>query len=123
MLPICVSVVTPVFNTATYLPECIESVLGQTLPDFEYLLVDNQSTDESREIASKYAEADDRIRLIDNPAHVGQVENYNGALAQISPHTAWVKLIQADDALYPDTASSAWSKLASVTRASVWSAR
>jgi glycosyltransferase involved in cell wall biosynthesis len=97
-----VSLVTPVFNTATYLPECIESVLGQTLTDFEYLLVDNRSTDESREIASKYAEADDRIRLIDNPAHVGQVENYNGALAQISPDTAWVKLVQADDALYPD---------------------
>jgi glycosyltransferase involved in cell wall biosynthesis len=97
-----VSVITPFFNTAMYLEQCIESVLAQTLTDFEYLLVDNRSTDGSRDIAATYAKADSRVRLIDNPAHVGQVENYNGALAQISPEATWVKLIQADDALYPE---------------------
>ena len=97
-----VSVVTPFYNTAPYLAECIESVLAQTLTEFEYLLVNNQSSDGSRDIAARYAATDSRIRLLDNPAHVGQVENYNGALAQISGVSRWVKLIQADDALFPD---------------------
>jgi glycosyltransferase involved in cell wall biosynthesis len=100
-MPPRVSVVTPFFNTEQYLNECIESVLAQTFPDFEYLLVDNCSTDRSPDIARKYACADSRIRLLTNAAFVGQVENYNGALAQISPHSNYCKIVQADDWLYP----------------------
>jgi len=96
------SVVTPFYNTALYLAECIESVLGQTYRDYEYLLVNNQSTDGSRDIASQYAAKDSRVRLIDNDAFVGQVENYNGALARISPRSKYVKMVQADDAIYPE---------------------
>src|SRR6476659_5517412 len=96
-----VSVVTPFFNTADYLAQCIESVMGQTLTDFEYLLVNNHSTYGSREIAVEYAKADRRVRLIDNPRHLGQGDNYNRALAMISVESMWVKLIQADDVLYP----------------------
>ena len=61
-----VSVVTPFYNTAAYLEECIESVLAQTYRDFEYLLVNNKSTDGSREIAARYAAKDPRLRLLDN---------------------------------------------------------
>jgi glycosyltransferase involved in cell wall biosynthesis len=101
-----VSVVTPFYNTAKYLEACIQSVLGQTLTDFEYILVNNHSTDGSRDIAARYAAQDPRIRLVDNPAFVGQVENYNGALALISPKTRWVKLIQADDELLSEALAS-----------------
>ena len=97
-----ISVVTPFYNTAEFLEECIESVLAQTFVDFEYLLVDNCSTDDSHDIAAKFAAVDERVRLIENPEHVSQVENYNGALAQISPDARWVKLIQADDTLLPE---------------------
>ena len=97
-----VSVVTPFYNTAAYLAECIESVLAQTYCDFEYLLVNNKSTDGSREIAAPYAAKDPRLRLIDNEAFVGQVENYNGALARICPESKYVKIVQADDALFPE---------------------
>lgn len=100
-----VSVVTPFYNTASYLAECIESVLSQTYRDFEYLLVNNRSSDGSREIAARYAAGDSRLRLIDNAAFVGQVENYNGGLAQISPRSRYVKVVQADDAIYPDCIS------------------
>src|SRR6185503_16132381 len=93
-----VSVVTPFYNTAPYLAGCIESVLAQTHRDFEYLLVNNKSTDGSREIAARYSAQDSRLRVIDNPAFVGQVENYNGALAHISPASRYVKIVQADDA-------------------------
>ena len=45
-----VSVVTPFYNTGEYLEECIESVLAQTFDNFEYILVDNHSTDRGREM-------------------------------------------------------------------------
>ena len=101
-----VSVVTPFYNTAPYLRECIESVLAQTLTDFEYLLVNNQSKDGSRDIAAEFAARDSRIRLIDNDVFVGQVENYNGALKQIAGSSEFVKLIQADDLMLPESLRS-----------------
>jgi glycosyltransferase involved in cell wall biosynthesis len=96
-----VSVVTPFYNTEAYLEECIQSVLAQTLPDFEYLLVNNRSTDGSLAIAEKFAAADSRIRVVTNRAFVPQVENYNGALAQIGRDSEYCKIVQADDWIYP----------------------
>jgi glycosyltransferase involved in cell wall biosynthesis len=97
-----VSVVTPFFNTAEFLPECIESVLAQTHSHFEYLLVDNQSTDGSAAIAARYAARDSRIRVIRNSDFVGQIANYNGALRQISPDARYVIMVQADDFIFPE---------------------
>jgi glycosyltransferase involved in cell wall biosynthesis len=96
-----VSVVTPFHDTEEYLAECVESVLAQTRGDFEYLLVDNQSTDRSSEIAQAYARKDARIRLLTTPQFFDQVSNYNHALAQVSPGTRYVKLVQADDWIFP----------------------
>jgi glycosyltransferase involved in cell wall biosynthesis len=97
-----VSVVTPFYNTAPYLAACIESVLAQTHAHFEYLLVDNRSTDGSREIAAGYAARDARIRLLDNAEFVGQLANFNGALEHIAPSSQYVKMVLADDALFPE---------------------
>lgn len=100
-----VSVVTPFYNTALYLRECIESVLAQTHTNFEYLLVDNQSTDGSAEIAAEYAKRDSRIRLFRNPEFVGQVRNYNGALRHVSREAEYVKMVLADDYIFPECLS------------------
>jgi glycosyltransferase involved in cell wall biosynthesis len=97
-----VSVVTPFYNTAPYLAACIESVLAQTHSHFEYLLVDNKSTDGSREIAARYAARDPRIRLLDNDAFVGQLANFNGALERIAPESRYVKMVLADDVVFPE---------------------
>jgi glycosyltransferase involved in cell wall biosynthesis len=97
-----VSVVTPFYNTADYLRECIESVLSQTYPNFEYLLVDNQSTDGSAAIAAEYAAKDNRIRVIRNKKFVGQVANYNGALRHVASEASYVKIVQADDYIFPE---------------------
>lgn len=97
-----VSVVTPFFNSAQFLEECIHSVLSQTYENFEFLLVDNMSTDGSGEIARRFAAVDTRIRVIRNSEFVPQVENYNGALTHVSPLASWVKIVQADDKLLPD---------------------
>ena len=70
-----VSVITPFYNTARYLAECIESVLDQTFRDFEYLLVDNASTDGSLEIAQEYANRDSRIRVVHFDELVPQIPN------------------------------------------------
>jgi glycosyltransferase involved in cell wall biosynthesis len=96
-----VSVVTPVYNTAAYLRECIESVLGQTYGDFEYVIADNCSTDESAAIALEYAARDPRIRVVRSDTFREQVPNYNFALAQISPASDYVKVVEADNALRP----------------------
>lgn len=101
VLPL-VSVVTPFYNTAAFLRECIDSVLSQTYARFEYLLVDNQSTDGSAEIALEYATKDSRIRVIRNEKFVDQVPNYNGALRHVSPNAAYVKVVQADDWIFPE---------------------
>lgn len=95
-----VSVVTPFYNTAPYLAECIESVLAQTYGKFEYVLLDNCSSDGSSEIAARYAAKDARIKLHKNTALLPQVENYNAALRLISPGSEFCKIVQADDWIY-----------------------
>ncbi len=59
-----ISVIIPVYNTADYLPRCIESVRNQTYRDIEIILVDDGSTDDSRKICEDYARKDSRIVLI-----------------------------------------------------------
>jgi Glycosyl transferase family 2 len=97
-----VSVVTPFFNSAQYLAQCIESVLAQTYSRFEYILSDNCSTDGSREIAEGYARRDPRIRLIRQPRFLSQVQHYNSALGEISAESQYCKVVQADDFIFPD---------------------
>jgi len=111
-----VSVVTPFHNTAAYLQQCIESVLNQTYGEFEYILVNNASTDGSREIALRYAQVDSRIRLIDTPQLFSQVQNYNFALSQIAPESEYTKLVQADDWIYPECLESMLEVARSDTR-------
>lgn len=59
-----ISVIVPVYNKKKYLPECIESILGQTCQNIELILVDDGSADGSDEICEAYAQKDERVRLI-----------------------------------------------------------
>lgn len=59
-----VSVIVPVYNVEMYLRECIDSVLGQSYPHFELLLIDDGSTDRSGEICDEYAAKDGRVKVI-----------------------------------------------------------
>jgi glycosyltransferase involved in cell wall biosynthesis len=97
-----VSVVTPFYNTAPYLAECIESVLKQNYTHFEYILVDNCSTDGSREIAEAYAGRDPRILLIRCTEFIRQIPNYNRALVHISSNSKYCKIVEADNHIFPD---------------------
>jgi glycosyltransferase involved in cell wall biosynthesis len=97
-----VSVVTPFYNVAPYLAECIESVLAQSYSRFEYILSDNCSTDGSTEIAESYARRDPRIRLVRQPEFVSQVRHYNRALLEICDTSEYCKIVQADDFILPE---------------------
>jgi glycosyltransferase involved in cell wall biosynthesis len=97
-----VSVVTPFHNTASFLAQCIESVLNQSYSRFEYVLVDNCSSDGSSEIAKKYANRDSRIRLVQRSELIPQVRNYNSALEEISGESLYCKIVQADDYIFPE---------------------
>ncbi len=63
------SIIVPVYNTETYLRECIDSILAQTFTDFELILVNDGSTDGSGSICDEYARTDDRVRV----AHLEKV--------------------------------------------------
>lgn len=96
-----VSVVTPVYNNAEYLSECIESVLAQTYQNWDYTIVNNCSSDGSGEIARRYAAKDSRIRVLDNQQFLRAVPNHNHALRQISPESKYAKIVFSDDWIFP----------------------
>jgi polysaccharide pyruvyl transferase WcaK-like protein/glycosyltransferase involved in cell wall biosynthesis len=96
-----VSIVTPVYNNADDLAECIESVLAQTYQNWDYTIVNNCSTDGSAEIARRYAAKDSRIRVHDNRQFLRAIRNHNHALRQISPESKYCKMVFADDWIFP----------------------
>lgn len=97
-----VSIVTPLYNEAKYLVECIESVLAQTYGNWDYTIVNNRSTDGSDEIARRYAAKDSRIRVKDNRDFLRAFPNHNEAMRQISPDSKYCKVVFADDWIFPE---------------------
>ena len=61
-----ISILTPFKNTSDFLPECLESILNQTYTNWELIVVDDHSTDESFTIVDAYAKQDSRIKLFKN---------------------------------------------------------
>jgi glycosyltransferase involved in cell wall biosynthesis len=97
-----VSVVTPVYNGATDLAQCIESVLAQTYPHWEYIIVNNHSTDGTLEIAERFARMDERIHVYSNDTLLDIIANHNRAFGLISPASTYCKVVSADDWLFPE---------------------
>lgn len=100
-----VSIVTPVYNAERYLAECIESVLAQSYQNWEYIIVNNCSTDSSLGIAKWYAEKDARIRIYNTKNLLPIIKNWNYALRQISHESKYCKVVHADDWLFPECAA------------------
>jgi len=76
-----VSVYMPVFNAATYLPEAIESILSQSFTQFEFIIIDDASTDKSWKVIQKYARLDKRIRAFRNKLNLGVSLSSNIAIS------------------------------------------
>ena len=89
-----VSIIIPVYNAEKYLGEAIESVLKQTYPDFELLLINDASTDRSKEICMEYAKKDDRIVLLENDSELhgpGPTRNIGLDHATGSSSISWMR--------------------------------
>jgi glycosyltransferase involved in cell wall biosynthesis len=95
-------VVTPVYNGERYLVECIESVLAQTYENWQYLVVDNCSTDRTPDIVSDYAARDARVGLYRSAEFLPIIANWNRALRLIPGDATYCKVVHADDTLFPE---------------------
>ena len=94
-----VSVLIPTYNSAPFLDDAIESVLNQTFTDFELLIVDNCSTDNSAEVISKYL-SDNRVKYYVNEKNLGSNGNFNKCFSLAKGD--YIKCLCSDDKLHPE---------------------
>jgi glycosyltransferase involved in cell wall biosynthesis len=94
------SVLMSVYNGSTYLQEAIDSILSQTFTDFEFLIIDDCSTDNSWQILQEYADRDGRIRLLQNQENLGLTQSLNRGLAVAEGK--YIARQDADDVALPD---------------------
>lgn len=94
-----VSVVVPVCNVEQYLPECIESIINQTLKEIEIILVDDGSKDASGKICDDYAQKDSRIKVI-HKKNAGLGAAYNSGLRAAKGE--YIGLVESDDYILPE---------------------
>ncbi|MGJ8548651.1 glycosyltransferase family 2 protein [Winogradskyella wichelsiae] len=94
-----VSVLMTVFNREKYIAEAIESVLNSTYQNWELIIVDDQSNDNSVAIAQSYQTKDNRIKVYVNEKNLGDYPNRNQAAAYAKGK--YLKYVDADDKIYP----------------------
>lgn len=94
-----ISVIVPIYNTAKYLENCLDSIANQTHQELEIILVDDGSTDESGKIADTYAKKDQRIKVI-HQKNAGQSAARNHGLKSVTGD--YVSFIDSDDFIKPD---------------------
>ncbi len=99
MDPPIVSVVMCVYNGERYLTAAVDSILGQTMRDFEFVIVDDGSTDGTGAILRRYAETDDRVRVATRP-HRGLIESLNDGCGLARGR--YIARMDADDIALPD---------------------
>ena len=94
-----VSVCMPVYNADPYIRDATESILRQTFTDFEFIIIDDGSSDDSRQILEELARRDARIRLVSRP-NTGYTIALNEALSMARGH--YLARMDADDVSMPD---------------------
>jgi glycosyltransferase involved in cell wall biosynthesis len=91
-----VTIITAVYNAQKYLEECIVSVINQSYPNFEYIIIDGGSTDDSVDIIKKYQH---RIKYWKSEPDRGIYDAWNKGLSQAEGD--WISFVGADDQLLP----------------------
>jgi len=105
-----VSVLMSVYNGEKYLKEAIESILNQTFQEFEFLIIDDCSTDDTWEILTNYAILDNRIRLLRNTNNIGLTRSLNRGLQTVQGE--FIARQDADDVSLPDRLKMQLSRFA-----------
>ena len=93
-----ISIIVPVYRAEKYLNACVDSILNQTYSDFELVLIEDGSPDQSGAICDEYAQRDDRVRVIHQP-NQGQAAARNHALPMTQGK--WLCYVDSDDAIHP----------------------
>ena len=94
-----VSLLIPIYNVERYLPECLDSAIGQSLGDIEIICINDGSTDSSPDIIAQYAAKDPRIKVIDKP------NSGYGCSMNMGLHAAsgdYIGILESDDFFDPD---------------------
>lgn len=105
-----ISILVAVYNTAPYLPQCLDSLCGQTLRDIQIICIDDCSTDQSPQILADYAQRDVRITLLRTPHNSGQAAARNLGLQMATGE--FTTFVDSDDWLAPDALEQALGALA-----------
>lgn len=101
-----VSIIVPMYNREQYIARCIQSVCSQTFPDWELILSDDGSTDDTLSLCGSFAQADARIRVLNNP-HGGVSAARNAGLEAASGK--YITFLDSDDFWEPDFLETAIS--------------
>lgn len=95
-----ISIVLSTYNRQTLLPRMLDSLLGQTFPDFELILINNGSTDQTDAVCRRYAQQDARIRYFSLKENHGAARARNFGLDQVSGD--YISMVDDDDYCRPD---------------------
>src|SRR4051812_6069999 len=95
-----ISIGIPVYNGERYLAETVESLLAQTVDEFELFIVDNASTDGTEKIGRHFAACDKRVRFVRNDTNIGAFRNCNKVIRMGGAE--FFKLNMADDVCHPE---------------------
>lgn len=90
-----ISIILPVYNGGKYISKAIESVLAQTFLDWELIIIDDGSTDNTKEVVGDFCEKDSRIKYIKNPQNLGIQKTLNNGL--VLAQGKYIARIDADD--------------------------
>src|SRR5688572_30003299 len=93
-----VSILIPTYNYAHYIGEAIESALNQTYTNFELIIIDDQSNDNTDEVVTRYL-TDPRVKYYKNKVNLGLAANFNEALKFAKGE--YIKYLLADDLFHP----------------------
>lgn len=95
-----VSIIMAAYNAEQTIKQSINSVLSQSYADFELIVVNDCSSDKTREIVADYTKKDNRVRLINNKKNLGvSISRHNGL---INSKGAWIAVLDSDDLWAPD---------------------
>ena len=107
--PVEISIVCSVYNNEKYLEKCVDSILGQTLPDIELILIDNGCSDRSPEIIDNYAKKDHRVRVIHHLPGTSYGKSLNQGIALARGE--YVGIVESDDFIHPDMYRKLYKKI------------
>lgn len=95
-----VSIGVPVYNGGKYINECLESIKLQTYKNWECIIINNCSSDDTPKIAENYTKMDNRFKLVHTDNLLPMADNWNFCFSQISPQAKYFKIVPADDWLF-----------------------